>query len=105
MKRPDYEALDGQGLPYIRPSKVVGELSTPEARGAALESATMAVAKKLQLSALRRIGFGTPVHIAFGMTRQQAKNHVDAKLLLTLGDDVSLDFCQEYNGPDQESIR
>ncbi|MDZ7920664.1 hypothetical protein [Rhodoferax sp.] len=57
----------------------------------------MAVANELQLSAQRRIGFGVPVYVAFGLTRPQAKNHRAAKLLMTMGDDLSLDYCAVYN--------
>lgn len=99
VKRPDYEALNGQGLPYIRPARIVGELPTPEARLAALDSATHAIAKRLGITALRRIGFGSPVHVAFGLTRPQARNHAMASLLLTAGDDISLDHCPEYVEP------
>jgi hypothetical protein len=97
MIRPDYEALDGNGLPYVRKANIVGELATPEARGAALASATIEVAKILNSPATRRIPFGGPVFIAFGLTRPQAKNHPQATLLLTFGDDLSLDYCPEYN--------
>lgn len=96
MQRPDYEALDAAGLPFVRPAKIIAELPTPEVRAAALDSATQSVAKQLNSVAQRRIGFGTPVHVAFGMTRQQAKNHPQAKLLLTLGESLSLDLCPEY---------
>lgn len=96
MKAPLYEALDGNGLSYTRPAQTVGELPTPEERGRALEDATMQVAKALGTAAQRRIGFGTPVHVAFGLSRQQAKNHPQAKLLLTKGDDLPLRWCSLY---------
>jgi len=96
MKRPDYEALDTQGFPYIRAARVVGELPTPEERGAALQAATVEISDRLQLKAQKEICFGTPVHLAFGMTRQQAKNHPQAELLLKKGDEVPLDFCPLY---------
>jgi hypothetical protein len=97
MKRPDFEALDRNGLPHVRPARVIAELASPEARNAALDSATHAVARRLEAVAQRCIGFGTPVHVAFGMTRQQAKNHASASLLLTIGSELSLDYCPEYN--------
>ena len=92
-RAPDYEALDGQGLPYVRPAQCICELPTPQERGRALESATMEIARVLNSVAQRRIGFGTPVHIAFGMTRQAAKNHAHAKILLMKGDAVPLSWC------------
>lgn len=97
MVRPDVEALDGHGLPYVRQAKIVGELPTPNARLAALDSGTLEGAKILNLAAVRRIPFGGPVFIAFGITRPQAKNHPKAQLLLTTGYDLSLDYCPEYN--------
>lgn len=97
MNRPNYEALDGQGLPYVRPARVISELPSSDARRNALDSATLDIAKRLQSLAIRQIGFGTPVFIAFGLTRQQAKVHEQAKLLLTMGCDLSLDFCPEFN--------
>lgn len=97
MKRPDYESLDAQGLPHIRPAQTVAELATPDARISALSSATLEIAKRMQAPALRRIGIGTPVFIAFGLTRSQAKVHIQAPLLLTMGADLSLDFCPEFN--------
>ncbi len=93
MKIPDYEALDGRGLPYVRPAQCIGELPTPDERGRALEAATYEIARTLNTVAQRRVGFGTPVHVAFGMTRQAAKNHPQAKLLLLKGDAVPLSVC------------
>jgi len=98
MTRPQYEALDKIGLPYIRPARVVGELPTPGDRLSALAEATTAIAEKTGLTAIKAIPFGAPVFSAFaGMTRPKAKHHVDSKLLLTMGDDVSLDYCNRYN--------
>jgi hypothetical protein len=97
MNRPKYEALDGRGLPYIRLARIVGELPSLEARRSALNSAILEIAKRLQSLATHQIGFGTPVFITFGLTRPQAKVHEQAKLLLTMGCDLSLDFCPEFN--------
>lgn len=97
MNRPDYEALNVQGLPYVRTARVVAELPTPEARSTALNSATQEIAERLQAAAQRKIGFGTPVFVAFGLTRPQAKVHEQAKLLLTMGGDLPLDYCHEFN--------
>lgn len=98
MTRPQYEALDARGLPYSRPAQIVGELPAPEVRLAALFEAAPAIADKVGLKLTGRLKFGTPVFCAFdGMTRPKAKTHRDAKLLLTMGCDVSLDFCSSYN--------
>lgn len=97
MVRPNYEALNRQGIPCIRVAQIVGELPTPDERSRALDSATQQVAKMLSSVATRRIPFGAPVFVAFGLTRPQAKNHAYATLLLTKGEDLSLDYCPEYN--------
>lgn len=97
MSRPNYEATNGQGLPYIRLAKFVDELPSPDDRLRALDSATHQVARLLNSVATRRIPFGAPVFVAFGLTRPQAKNHAQATLLLTRGQDLSLDYCPEYN--------
>lgn len=47
---------------------------------------------------MKHIPFGAPVFTAFAsMNRPKAKHHVESKLLLTMGDDVSLDYCASYN--------
>lgn len=74
----------------------VGELPV-EDRLHALESATQSVARMLELPASRRISFGTPVFVSFGISRNQAKVHPQAKLMLTNGCDLGLDLCPEYN--------
>ena len=46
------------------------------------------------LKLVDKLKFGTPVFCAFeGMTRSKSKGHPAAKLLLTQGCDVSLNFC------------
>lgn len=96
MQRPTYESLDGQGRPYDRPARVVGELPRSHV-DSALASATLEVSKRLNIAAQRRIPYGAPVFVAFGLNRPQAKNHPAAALLLTKGDRISLDLCPEYN--------
>ena len=96
VKRPEYQALDGQGFEYMRDALVIGELPV-EARADALREATEAIANKTGLLELKTIPFGAPVFTAFeGMTRPKAKHHAESKLLLTMGDDVSRDFCSTY---------
>lgn len=96
MERPDYLALDSQGLEYLRKAREIGELPTPEARMAACVEAAGEIARQLGVTAPPTIKFGVPVFQSFGMTRPQAKNHPNAKLLLTPGCDVSLDYCPSY---------
>jgi len=97
LTRPNYEAIDKQGFPEIRPARVVGELATPELRQAALTEATAIIAEKTGIPAIRTIKFGLPVFFAYdGMTRQKSRHHPDEALLLTHGSDVSLDYCPSY---------
>ena len=91
---PIVECLDSVGRPYLRPARVVGELLDREQRITALEMATLNVARELGLTAVRRIGAGVPTHVAFGLTRPQAKAHAARKLLMTAGTDLPLDYCQ-----------
>lgn len=94
--RPTYEALDAKGLPYNRPARVVGELPHSDVR-AALESATQEISRRLDMAAKGSIPFGSPVYVAFGLTRPQAKSHPEATLLLTHGENLPLDYCNECN--------
>lgn len=97
MNRPEYKALDNQGFEYLRTALVIGELPL-EARDSAMIEATAAISTKAGLNAVKRIAFGAPVFTAFhGMNRPKAKHHAESKLLLTKGDDVSLDYCPSYN--------
>lgn len=93
--RPVIEALDEVGRPHLRMARVVDDLPSAEERRAALELATMAVARQLGIPAVTKIGFGSPVHVAFGLTRPQAKQHDAHALLLTLGALLSLDYCDQ----------
>lgn len=98
MKRPDYEALDHQGLTYIRPARIISEL--PHAsRASALISATETLSALLGQPSLNNIHFGTATYEAFDMRptgRAWAKNHDQAPLLLLMGGDLPLDMCPEY---------
>lgn len=97
MNRPDYQALDKHGLEYLRPARVIGELPWAS-RAAALTEATASIAAKTGLKPIHDIHFGVPAFTAFeGMTRAKAKHHQDCELLLTKGDDVSLDYCGSYD--------
>ncbi|MFC6281045.1 MULTISPECIES: hypothetical protein [Polaromonas] len=97
MHRPDYLALDEQGREYRRKAKLIGELPVG-ARAFALIEATAVIATKTGLNPVKQIPFGSPVFTAFdGMNRPKAKHHAESKLLLTHGDDVSLDYCPCYN--------
>lgn len=96
MERPDYLALDGQGLEITRKARVIGELPHQDRAPACAEAAAF-IAKKLGMNAPTRLNFGTPVFTAFKLTRPQAKNREQAKLLLTQGHQVSLDYCPSYN--------
>ena len=91
--RPEVEGLDAQGRPYFRQARTVDDLKTPEERLRALEDATMVVARRLGMSAVRRIPYGAPVYLAFGLTKPQAKRHREAEMLLKHGLDIELELC------------
>lgn len=99
MNRPIYEALDVSGQPYEREAQVVGELPTPRDRLKALETATGKLATALGLKARRTISLAVPVHVAFGLTRAQAKHHSESELLLTTGEDLKLDLVEGGSVP------
>lgn len=92
--RPQCEALDGQGLTYWRPARQIHELPW-EARRPAIIEATRTLETMLAKPAKRDVPFGAPIYEAF-MTRPLAKTHPQAKLLLTMGGDLSLDLCPSY---------
>jgi hypothetical protein len=94
-KRPDYEALDAQGYPYMREAKVVGELPLADCRPA-LDAALAPVSNALGMPALKALSFGLPVLEAFGINHREAARHEQAKLLLTQGTNLSLDFVPSY---------
>jgi len=96
MNRPAFEALDAQGLPYLRPAMIVAELPSPEARAAALNEACAALAAELGLKAHKAISPSNPLHLAFNMTRAQARNHKHAQLLLISAANLPLDHCPTY---------
>lgn len=101
MKRPIYEALSITGFPYERPAKIVGELPIGEVLNA-LETATLEVAKIIGVQAQRRIPYGAPVYVAFGLDRARAKNHQYAGLLLSKGENLSLELCSMHEPKDSE---
>ncbi len=91
--RPLNEVLDGQGLAHIPPANVIGEL--PDGvRQIAQSEASSTIADKIGLRQTGILKMGSPVFCMFkGMTREKSKHHVESALLLTLGRDVSLDYC------------
>lgn len=94
--RPDYEALDSIGLPYMRKARVIGELSPADTKEA-LAEATAAVAELIGVKACSVIKYGTPAFLAMtGMNRNMAKRHAHAHTLLSCGCDLSLDLCASY---------
>lgn len=94
--RPDYEALDGNGIAYVRRAMFVHELPDADRR-AALEEAVHAIAKLVGVEIVAPIKMATPVFTCLkGMNRNIAKRHPQSALLLTNGERLSLDFCQSY---------
>ncbi len=100
--RPDYEASDSMGFPYVRKARVIGELATSETKDALVE-ATSAIAKLINVEASGIIKYGTPAFLVFGMNRNVAKRHAQADLLLTCGCDLSLDFCESFEPASSET--
>jgi hypothetical protein len=96
MARPDYLALDNHGLEYKRSAAVIGELPHQEVAKACKEAAG-AISKLLGTQAPESLKFGLPVFASFKMTRQQAKHHAQAALLLSPAHAVSLAYCPSYN--------
>ncbi|MFP3637637.1 hypothetical protein [Paraburkholderia sp. SIMBA_054] len=88
----EYEAFGPNG-PVMREARTIHELPSPPMRLQALGGATEGIAAAIGLAAQRIIPFGTPVYVAFGLRPADAKRHIHAKLLLTLGCDVSLAYC------------
>ena len=93
---PMYEALDKHGAPYMRLAKRIHELPEAKERKDALHEATASVAQRIGLQPKKDIAFGTPVFIAFGLTRQQVKHMPETTLLLQTGSDLSLALCPSY---------
>jgi hypothetical protein len=96
VERPEYIALDSQGIEYTRKAIAIHELPTVEERLNASVEAAVEVSRQLGLPCPKQIKLGVPVFQSFGMTRPQAKNHLQSKLLLTPGSDLSLDLCISY---------
>lgn len=92
MTAPLVEALDGEGRPYRREARSIGELPW-ESRKPALLDATHRIAAVLGMEAVRSIPFGCPVYRAFGLTRPAAKKHANASLLMISGCNLPLSFC------------
>lgn len=102
LKRPLYEALDGTGRPYVRQAQEIGELPHADV-DAALTSATQKLSGLLGLPAVHRVQYGAPVFMAFGLNLPKAKNHAEAKLLLSKGHSLSLDVCPAYSMPSESA--
>ena len=100
IPRPDYEALDDIGLPYVRKARIIDELPLEMKDTAAIE-ATASIAKLIGVEAQGRIKHAPPVFMAFGINRNIAKRHVHAKVLLLPGGDVPLDFCPSFEADAQ----
>ncbi|KKN85065.1 hypothetical protein LCGC14_0282340 [marine sediment metagenome] len=94
--RPEYEALDSQGYPYMRQARVVGELPSKDCR-TALDEAVGMISREVGLTAVRPLSFGLAAFHAFGMNHREACRHAHSRLLLTQGVDLPLDYIPAYN--------
>tara|TARA_R110001592_G_scaffold47952_5_gene151526 strand:+ start:2452 stop:2742 length:291 start_codon:yes stop_codon:yes gene_type:complete len=92
--RPLYEALDKQGMPYIRPAKTVGELPHSHCR-AALDKAIESLSDTVRLTHTKPLAYGMPVYHSFGLNHREAARHIHAKLLMTKACDLNLDFVRD----------
>lgn len=87
-----YEALDSTGKPTTRDANTIGELPHAQ-RLMACADAANCIGRLLGMAPSRSISFGAPVYEAFGLQQPEAKAHPQSKLLLTLGADVALVYC------------
>jgi hypothetical protein len=103
--RPQYEALDQGGQPYLRAAQTIGELPSPNERLEALELSTPVIEKIIGIPALRTISFGDMVFRTFGFkSTKEVRNHPYEQLLLTPGSDLPLDYAEETLGGLVEDI-
>jgi len=99
LKRPQYFELDKNGIERARPANCLGELDD-EDRFFGRCSATEEISRLTGLKSTTTIRLDEPVYKAFeGMNRAKARGHQDAKLLLTIGSRVSLDYCPRFLKP------
>jgi hypothetical protein len=84
-----YEALDGQGLPYLRPARIIDELPHGQ-RLFNMHKASQALAAKIELKLVQPAHYGRPVYHAFGLNLAAAKKHKHSALLLLLGSDLPI---------------
>lgn len=99
LARPQYEALNQAGHPYLREARTIGELPTPKERLEALELATPVIEKIIGIPALRTISFGDMVFRTFSFkATKEVRNHPYEQLLLTVGSDLPLDYAEETFG-------
>jgi len=94
LSRPLVERLTQSGVRLI-PAQQIDDLPTIEERKAAVVSASMTIAKILNIKPLRPMAYGLPVFAAF-MTAPMAKEHPHSSLLLTPVFKLPLDYCEEY---------
>lgn len=81
--------LSSQDSSLHRHPATIGDLPHDK-RLSALDGATYDAARTLGMPACRRIPFEASVHVAFGLSKAQAKAHIHSKLLLTRGRDLTL---------------
>lgn len=95
--RPNFEAIDKHGLPYLRKAQLIGELPTNMAYPA-LQQATEKISDLIGKKPANTICYGSPAYCAFsGMTRNVAKSHQLSKILLSRGESLSLDLCDGFD--------
>lgn len=90
-----YEALDKDGLPYMRNARIISELPWAMRRGA-LDTVLPVVSQTVGIAASQHISFGVPVYPAFGLNAKEAQKHTRASLLMLSGGDISLDIVPGF---------
>lgn len=89
-----YKAFGEQGE-YVRDARLIHELPTPERRKAACREAASRIGLLINRNPERPVFFGTPVYLAFGLTKATAKTHRHASLLMTNGSDIPLNLLDK----------
>ena len=84
----------GPRCDYTREAQIIGELRRTEDCQVALSEATATIGKLLGLKPKDKIGYCTAVYLAFGLTKKQADEHPETKLLNTRGSYLPLGYCQ-----------
>jgi len=90
-----YKAFGQQGE-FTRDALTIGELPH-EMRQQACVDATAHISQLIGIEPIRRIFFGRPAYVAFGLCLADAKRHQHASILMKRGADVPLHLLSNHN--------